>query len=397
MPRAVMRKVKASFRPSTLAPGSFMKRATSCSPRNVTSRLGSRIQIVVGQHWPGPRSEPSAKTRRIGAVQREIEERVDAGIDAVESRLAALEERNETGIFIEHLAHHAEVRVFVLDRRHPVAPEVARNIGQRVLADAIHSGGRNPPQRVLDDVARHFRIVLVEIGQDVDEPAVERASREGRRGVRVHQGPGLPGVGQMFLRRSVEPGGRGGIVHPRMIGTGVVRDLVQNDLDAERVRRFHELSEIGQVAQVLVDAVEVDGAVAVVVGDGLAVVFFLLVQVIHVVVDRIDPEGGDAQILEIRQMLDTPCKIAAVIIAGLAAVEQTVRNRRIVVGRVAIGEAIGHDQVDHIVGGKTLETVRRDKGASSFERRGDSAIGGRNLQRIGARSARCGFRRSTNR
>ena len=61
-----------------------------------------------------------------------------------------------------------------------------------------------------------------------------------------------------------------------MIGAGVVGDLVLDDLDARaRARRPPACRKLGEVAEVLLDPVEIDRAVAVVVGDGLAVVDLL--------------------------------------------------------------------------------------------------------------------------
>src|SRR5579864_1107737 len=159
----------------------------------------------------------------------------------------------------------------------------------------------------------------------------------------------------MFLYGSVEPGGRWGIGRPGMVGSGVVGDLVLNDLQAERVGGIDEPLKGGEVTEVLVDAIEVDGAVAVVIGDGLAVILFTFVQVIYVVVDRSDPESRDAEILEVREMLQYPLKIASVIVTGLAPIVQTARDGRIVVGWIAIGKTVGHDEVDHIVGREALK------------------------------------------
>ncbi len=58
-----------------------------------------------------------------------------------------------------------------------------------------------------------------------------------------------------------------------------------------RVGRVHERAQRGEVAEVLVDRVEVDGPVAVVVGDGLVVVRLLLVQAVRVVVPGIEPQA----------------------------------------------------------------------------------------------------------
>ncbi len=214
----------------------------------------------------------------------------------------------------------------------------------------------HPPERVLDEVARHLLVVLVEVGQDVDEPA-RAASRPcvAARGVRVGERPGLPRVREVPLGGAAEPGGRGRVRDPGMVGPGVVGDLVLDDLQSLAVRRVHQLAQRRERAEVLLDAVEVDGAVAVVVGDRLSVVALLLVQVVHVVVPGIEPERGDAQVLQVGQALDDPLEVAAVVVAGARAVEEAPRGRRVVVAGIPVREAVGHDQVDHVVGREALE------------------------------------------
>ena len=80
-----------------------------------------------------------------------------------------------------------------------------------------------------------------------------------------------------------------------MIRPGVIRHLVLNHLDPLPVRGVHQFAELGQRAEVLLDAVEIDRAIAVIIGDALVVVSLAFVQVVDVVVDRIDPEGGYAR------------------------------------------------------------------------------------------------------
>ena len=72
---------------------------------------------------------------------------------------------------------------------------------------------------------------------------------------------------EMLRGRAVEPRRRRRVLHPRVIRAGVVRHHVEDDLDARAVRVVDELPERRDVAEVLVDGVEVDGAVAVIVGD----------------------------------------------------------------------------------------------------------------------------------
>ncbi len=78
----------------------------------------------------------------------------------------------------------------------------------RVLANRIDAGHSNPPQRVLNDVARRLVVILVQIGEDIDEPAFERLSLHLGYRVRIVQHPGLENVRQVMLFRPVVPGRR---------------------------------------------------------------------------------------------------------------------------------------------------------------------------------------------
>jgi len=120
---------------------------------------------------------------------------------------------------------------------------------------------------------------------------------------------------------AVEPGGRGRILNPRMIRTGVIGHLVLNHLEALAVRGVHQFAELGESAEVLFDAVEIHRAVAVIVGDALVVVSLALVQAVDVVVYRVDPDGGGAEILEIRQVIDDALEVAAMVVTRLLPVE----------------------------------------------------------------------------
>jgi hypothetical protein len=106
-----------------------------------------------------------------------------------------------------------------------------------------------------------------------------------------------------------------------MIRTGVIGHLVLNHLEALAVRGVHQFAELGESAEVLFDAVEIHRAVAVIVGDALVVVSLALVQAVDVVVYRVDPDGGGAEILEIRQVIDDALEVAAMVVTRLLPVE----------------------------------------------------------------------------
>ncbi len=87
------------------------------------------------------------------------------------------------------------------------------------------------------------------------------------------------------------------------------------------------------------DGVEIDGAIAV-------------IRLAHVVVvdDGIEPQSRDAKIFEIRQMVLNSLEVAAVVSLGSLAIVGAGRCAlRYVVGGITVVEAIGHDEVDHVV------------------------------------------------
>ena len=122
----------AAFSAAGVAPGSLMKRGTSCRPSSVTSTDGVAVQVVARQHARDVAQRAAAGERLADrVVEREVEQRVDAGVDAVEARLAALEEGDERGVAVEELADDRELRVLLLDRA-PSSP--ARSGGGRRAA-----------------------------------------------------------------------------------------------------------------------------------------------------------------------------------------------------------------------------------------------------------------------
>ena len=260
------------------------------------------------------------------------------------------------------------------------------DVGQRVLPHAVEAGDADPPQRVLDLVARRLGVVLVQVGQDVDEPALERRLlRLGSR-VRVLERPGLPGVREVLLLRAVVPRRRRRVRHPRVVRPAVVRDLVLDHPDARGVGPVDHLAQRREIAEVLLDAVEVDGPVAVVVGDRLPVVGLAVVQVVDVVVPGVEPQRGDAELLQVRQLLDDPAQVAAVVVPRLRAVEEALRAGGVVVRRIAVREAVGHDQVDDVVRREALEAALSREGSEELERHRRRPAGG--LQRDRARAGR---------
>ena len=232
----------------------------------------------------------------------------------------------------------------------------------RIAVEARHA---HPPQRVLDQVAAHLGIVLVQVGQDVDEPPVQgvalqsRARRGDPRGSRsARYWP------RWLFSRAVEPDRALEDRRPRR-DTGPVWFATWSWITfiPRRWAVVHQLPERGQVAEVLVDRVEVHGPVAMVVGDRRAVVPFALVQVIAVVVDGRRPDRGDSEVLQVGQALDQAPQVSAVVDSGVGRDRGARELGGVVVGGIPVREAVRHEEVEDVVVREALEAPLREPGA----------------------------------
>src|SRR5436305_7194542 len=188
-----------------------------------------------------------------GVEDGEVEERVEAAVNAVEATDSALIEGDVDGVAVLDLAEDSEVRVLGTDGGSPVAPEVVGDVLPSVLAYAVNAGRADPPERVLYEVAAHLLVVLVEVGQEVEEPALHRLATALLLGVRVVEHPGLEDVLEVVGARAVVPRRRRAVVNPRVIRAGVVTHLVFDDFDSELVRVVHEFAPLRERAEMLLD------------------------------------------------------------------------------------------------------------------------------------------------
>src|ERR1051325_4328656 len=163
---------------------------------------------------------------------------------------------------------------------------------------------------------------------------------------------------------AVEPRRRGRIVNPRMIWTSVVHHFVLDDLDSVAMRGVDQLAQLRKRAEVFFDAIKILRIVAVKAGARLVFLQLDLVEPIVVVVPRRQPDRSDAEVLEIRQMIDDALKIAAVVVKLVLTIVDAG-----VVRRIAVSETIDHDQVQHVRRGEPLESSGAIEWSKHFERR----------------------------
>ncbi|MNG75476.1 hypothetical protein D3C79_339800 [compost metagenome] len=115
---------------------------------------------------------------------------------------------------------------------------------------------------------------------------------------------------------------------PRMLGGGVVKHHIHHDTDAALVGLCHQVFEVGHGA-----VGRIDGAV---IGDVVAIID------LGRDIDRRQPDGIDAQLLQIVQPLSYPCQIA---IAVTGAVLEALRIDLINNAVLPPGNYIAHKKI----------------------------------------------------
>ena len=137
---------------------------------------------------------------------------------------------------------------------------------------------------------------------------------------------------------------------------GVVDDDVLHQVHAAPVQRVGQAPVVLQRAQVRVDAGEVGGPVAVITAVATRGVEPLVEH------RRRDPQRRRAQALDVVEPVDQALQVAAA--EAVAAPRVVLAGALVVVARVAVGEAVGHDEVDDLVapvgaGDVQLQAARR--------------------------------------
>src|SRR6185369_17272054 len=120
----------------------------------------------------------------------------------------------------------------------------------------------------------------------------------------------------------------------------MIRDLVLNDFYSQPMSSIYQFAKLAQRSEMLFDAVEVNCTVTVIIGYRLLCparsfgILLAFIEVIDVIVPGRQPYGSDAEIFQIRKVVDHSLKISSVIVTSLGTVIQSARLRRIIVRRV---------------------------------------------------------------
>ena len=223
-----------------------------------------------------------------GGVHGEIERRGQVRVDAVEALLASGKIGDHGRLEVIDLADGEEVGIRRLQPLQVSRPEGARHVGKGVDAEAVDAADFHPPVGVLQEIFGNQRIFLREVRQDIGKPAVERAAVVLLDRVRIgHRRIVVVGIDVIF-GGAVQPSRRRLRRRPGMLGSYVVRNHVEQNLDSLLMGGVDQLLKLLQRAEVVLDRVKIGRAVAVV---GLAE--------LSLSTDGIQPQRRDAEVLEV--------------------------------------------------------------------------------------------------
>ena len=216
-----------------------------------------------------------------------------------------------------------------------------------VLANTRQAEILDPPDRVLDQVVGEQRVALVEVGHRVREPAVGVGGLVVFRRVRVLvRRAGVRRLGTRF--RDVDPGSRRQVGHPPVIAAGVVGDHVHDDADALVAGLVDEGGVALVTAETRIDLVEVRRCVAV------------IRAFLHRVLEYgIQPDLRESQVGDVIEVPAHALEIAAVASVVVTAVGFVGVALDAVVAGIAVGEAVGRNQVDDVAGVIGADATRR--------------------------------------
>ena len=264
-------------------------------------------------------------------IDWKVERRVETCIDALVRRSSG-EKRGDLRIAMEDLAHCSQMRVDTVKRGVKIVPEGAAHIWKRIQANAVEVCCLHPPHCVLNQIARDQRIFLVQVGHGIGKPAVGDIAPRLYGSMRINQLVEIMGSRAMNLERAVKPIRRGRIEHPRMLHAKMIGHQVDHQLHIPCVQRIGKMAIVIQRAEVRIHRIKIGGCVAV-------------VRLRHTAIgsNRRCPKRRNAELLQVIQMLFDPGEVAAMPAAGGGAIVAGWIARLI-----AVGEAIGHDQVKHI-------------------------------------------------
>ena len=188
----------------------------------------------------------------------------------------------------------------------------------------------------MDEVAQGVLVVEVHIDHRGYKPAALLNVEVLLRGIGVHVG-GEADVGAGVGVELVYPVVEGEVLHPPMLGAAVVGDDVHNHLDALAVGLRHEFAVEGIAAEARVYLIVVRGGIAVV---------RLLGRIVEQQGGR--PYSCGTEVGDVVEVVDDTLDVATMASEEGIAVGLVIGVGGRVVRGVAIGKAVGHEQIHHI-------------------------------------------------
>ena len=233
-------------------------------------------------------------------------------------------------------AHDVELWVLLHHRLAPVAHGYLFVVGVGVYTETVEVGILNPPDSPLDEVVECVGIVEVHIDHRGHKPSALLDVEVLGRGVRVHIGREADvgaGVGVELVYPILERE----VLHPPMLGAAVIGHDVHDDLEVALVGLAHKFAVEGVAAEAWVDAV--------VVGSGISVI-----RLVGRIVEQQGggPDSGGSQVGDVVEVVNHALEVATVTTEEGFAVGLVVGISRRVVRGVAIGKAVGHEEVYHV-------------------------------------------------
>ena len=299
--------------------------------------LLARLEVAVEGHRPPAALHPAERVP--------LEGEVEAGVHLVVHEPGV----EHLGVASPDLADQEEARADLRAAAPPVLlPEVVLHVLDRVEPEAVHPELLGPAELRLEQVVGH----LGQLGLEVREP--------GDAGGQVVLAAGAQGLG-------AEPAAGLRILGEVGVVARVVVDHVEQHLDAAGVGLVHQGLQLRLGAEAGVERVEVVRPVAVITpvreagaGD----------RARDVLDHRGDPERRDSEVRDLVEMGGQPLVVAAV--EGPLGPDVDVP----VVAGVAVGEAVGDDEVEDGVAPALLGDDR-DTGRGGRRRRGARRLRGR--------------------
>src|SRR6266851_6195235 len=117
-------------------------------------------------------------------VAGEVERRIQAGIHAI-PRHAAGERRCNRRIRVEDLPYGCKARIEPMNLRKIALPELPADIRKRIDAKPISARLLDPPDAVLRQILRDSSVLLIQIRQNIREPALRHIATASPWSVRI--------------------------------------------------------------------------------------------------------------------------------------------------------------------------------------------------------------------